>query len=115
MLKLETIITPLALNQLNLVLSRWCGVSIGNRKLLTWVPLQVADFGMARQLESGSRINTFSCGTITHSAPELMDEGRLSPAVVRPLPTHPGVPCYPPLIAILPQSSWTRAACLMMP
>lgn len=43
--------------------------------------VKVADFGMARQLESGSRIDTMSCGTITHSAPELMDEGRLSPAV----------------------------------
>lgn len=56
--------------------------------------LQVADFGMARQLETGNRIDTFSCGTITHSAPELMDEGHLSPAVVRPLYTHPGVPHY---------------------
>lgn len=36
---------------------------------------QVADFGMARQLDVQSRIDTFSCGTITHTAPELMDEG----------------------------------------
>jgi hypothetical protein len=35
----------------------------------------VADFGMARQLDVQSRIDTFSCGTITHTAPELMDEG----------------------------------------
>jgi hypothetical protein len=37
--------------------------------------IQVADFGMARQLDVQSRIDTFSCGTITHTAPELMDEG----------------------------------------
>jgi len=29
---------------------------------------------MARQLDAQSRIDTFSCGTITHTAPELMDE-----------------------------------------
>lgn len=42
--------------------------------------IKVADFGMARQLDVQSRIDTFSCGTITHTAPELMDEGHLSKA-----------------------------------
>ncbi len=48
---------------------------------------QLADFGLARQLEAGSKIDTFSCGTITHTAPELMDEGLLTKAAVRE-PTH---------------------------
>ena len=44
---------------------------------------QLADFGLARQLDLASKIDTCSCGTITHTAPELMDEGCLTKAVVR--------------------------------
>lgn len=41
---------------------------------------QVADLGLSRQNDGGKTVATKTCGRITHAAPELNREGRLSPA-----------------------------------
>jgi len=42
---------------------------------------KISDFGMAAVLLDGaSHRNTLSTGTVTHTAPEVFLEGRLSPA-----------------------------------
>jgi hypothetical protein len=41
---------------------------------------QVADFGLSRHNPNKHTVATRTCGGITHAAPELIREGRLSPA-----------------------------------
>ena len=46
---------------------------------------QVADFGLARQTNAGSRVETQSCGTLTAMPPELITQDVMSKA------RHPGL------------------------
>ena len=48
--------------------------------------VQVSDFGMSRELDVKSRIETKTYGTVTHMAPELLSNGHLSK--VRPRTCH---------------------------
>lgn len=41
---------------------------------------QVADFGLSRHNPNKHTVATRTCGGVTHAAPELIREGRLSPA-----------------------------------
>ncbi len=43
--------------------------------------MQIADFGLARALDIKSRIQTKTCGTLTHQPPETLMEGIISKAV----------------------------------
>ncbi len=39
---------------------------------------KVADFGLSREMQSTSRIETHTCGTITHMPPELLSDDVVS-------------------------------------
>eukprot|EP00210_Caulerpa_lentillifera_P003153 g3013.t1 len=41
---------------------------------------KVCDFGLSKFLAEDSHIETFTCGTVTHMPPELLNEGKLSSA-----------------------------------
>ena len=49
---------------------------------------KVADFGLSREMQSTSRIETRTCGTITHMPPELLSDDVVSkvPATCSPPP-----------------------------
>jgi hypothetical protein len=48
---------------------------------------QVADFGLSRHSPNKHTVATRTCGGVTHAAPELIREGRLSPAIGVPFAT----------------------------
>ena len=50
----------------------------------TGITAKVADFGLSREMQSTSRIETRTCGTITHMPPELLSQDVVSKA--RPSP-----------------------------
>jgi len=42
------------------------------------ITAKVADFGLSREMQSTSRIETRTCGTITHMPPELLSDDVVS-------------------------------------
>ena len=55
-------------------------LTLPNQSLTLTHRLQIADFGMSRDMQLASRIETSTYGTVTHMPPELLTDGRLSRA-----------------------------------
>jgi len=55
-------------------------LSLSNHTLTLTHQPQIADFGMSRDMQLASRIETSTYGTVTHMPPELLTDGRLSRA-----------------------------------